>query len=95
MDEVTTGHIAGDVEIEPVQSGPADEKAARIVDIVLTVHGRTLVPLLLWRHGCDGRSCPLWGIDGRACKEFRRDSFDVSTAGVARTKLRDLGGGLM
>jgi hypothetical protein len=31
------------------------------------------------------------GIDGRACKKFRRDSFDVTTAGVARAKLRDLG----
>jgi len=44
VDEVTAGHVAGDVEVEPVQSGPAGEKAARIVDIVLTVHGRTLVP---------------------------------------------------
>ena len=31
------------------------------------------------------------GIDGRACKEFRRDSFYVPTVGVARAKLRDLG----
>ena len=44
VDEVTAGHVAGDVEVEPVQSGPAGEKAARVVDIVLTVHGRTLVP---------------------------------------------------
>jgi len=44
VDEVTAGHVTGDVEVEPVQSGPAGEKAARVVDIVLTVHGRTLVP---------------------------------------------------
>jgi hypothetical protein len=35
------------------------------------------------------------GIDDRACKEFRRDSFDVPTAGEACAKLRDLGGAPM
>ena len=35
------------------------------------------------------------GIDGGACKKFRRDSFDVTTCSVARAKLRDLGGAPM
>ena len=37
---------------------------------------------------------PPGGIDSRGCKEFRRDSFDVPTAWVARAKLRGLAGGL-